>query len=69
MKIKDLFISLLVKIRRVLIASNHEPKIEQKRDRFGNLYWLVQDARSRKSHTFGSEQDVRAWIENRYHSL
>lgn len=50
-----------------LTASQNEPQIKQKRDRFGNLYWQVRDRRTNTSYSFGSDSEVIAWIEQRYH--
>ncbi|MGL4882302.1 MAG: hypothetical protein ACRC8K_14755 [Waterburya sp.] len=50
-----------------LSFQKHEPEIKQKRDRFGNYYWQVYDYTTNKFYEFGSEQDVRAWIENRHY--
>lgn len=47
----------------------NEPQIEQKRDRYGNLFWQVYDPTTHQSHSFGSDGDVRIWIEKRYHNL
>lgn len=55
------------KVSDSLVTSNHEPQVRQKRDRYGNEYWQAYDFNTNKSYTFGSEQDVRAWIENRHH--
>ena len=52
-----------------LIASKNEPQIEQKCDRYGNLYWQVYDFNTHKSYTFGSDREVRVWIEERYHRV
>ena len=67
MKISNLFTSILAKVRRILVTSNHEPQIEQKCDRYGNKYWQAYDLHTNKSYSFGSEHEVRVWIENRYH--
>ena len=56
-------------IERNLVLKSNEPKVEQKRDRDGNLYWKVYDFTTNKSYTFGSDRDVKIWIENRYHSF
>lgn len=69
MNINNFFANILVKARRGLVTSNHEPQIKQKCDRHGNKYWQVYDLYSHQSYTFGSEQDVRVWIENRCHCL
>ncbi len=59
----------LNKIENGLLVHRNEPKIEQKRDRNGNLYWQAYDFTTNKSYTFISENDVRVWIENRYHCV
>ena len=69
MNIIDSITNILRKVERSLKTNNHEPQVERKRDRNGNQYWLVHDARTAKTHTFGSEGDVRVWIENRHHSF
>lgn len=48
-------------------SGNTEPKISQKRDRAGNLYFDVYDPTSGASMSFGSEHEIRTWIEQRYH--
>lgn len=69
MKINNFLTNILHRARLGLIISNREPQVWQKYDRQGNQYWQVYDVNTNKSHTFGSEQDVRAWLENRYHCL
>lgn len=69
MKKNKLIASIFKNIGQISIRQNNEPKIEFKRDRYGNSYWKVYDFPTNKSYAFGSEQDVRAWIENRYHSF
>ena len=44
-----------------------EPKIWQKRDRYGNFYWVVYDPTTGHSSYFSSEQEVRIWLEQRYY--
>ena len=44
-----------------------EPKIWQKRDRYGNSYWVVYDPTTGHSSCFSSEQEVRVWLEQRYY--
>ena len=67
MKINHSIASLFSKIGQSLIRQKNELKIESKRDRYGNSYWQVYDFTNNQYHAFGSEQDVRAWIENRHH--
>lgn len=66
---KDLIIDRLKNIGRSLVVPRNEPQIEQKCDRYGNLYWQVRDFKTHKSYTFGSDREVRAWIEERYHRV
>ena len=48
-------------------SQRQEPKIWQKRDRYGNLYWVVYDPTTGHSSCFSSEQEVRVWLEQRYY--
>jgi hypothetical protein len=43
-----------------------EPKVWQKRDRKGNLFFQVYDPRTGQVARLSSENEVRAWIEERY---
>lgn len=45
---------------------NGEPQTTQKRDRDGNVYYQVYDPRTQDSATFGSESEIRWWIEQHY---
>ncbi|MDJ0688178.1 MAG: hypothetical protein QNJ41_06700 [Xenococcaceae cyanobacterium MO_188.B32] len=69
MKITRFINNILRKIGRSLVVQNNEPIIKQKRDRYGNCYWQIYDFTTNKFYDFGSEQDVRAWIEQRYHGF
>lgn len=60
---------MIKSIGQSLVSSNHEPQIEKKFDKYGEQYWQAYDFQTNRSHFFGSEQDVRIWIENRYHSF
>lgn len=53
---------------RHLILARTEPQIKQKCDRGGNCYWQIYDPVSGFNSCFGSEQEVREWLERRYHS-
>ncbi|MGK7892861.1 MAG: hypothetical protein AB4372_04250 [Xenococcus sp. (in: cyanobacteria)] len=64
--ILNLIVNIIRWIGHILLVSKNEPYIKQKRDRNGNLYWQVYDFTTNKSYTFGSEREVRAWIEERY---
>lgn len=48
------------------IANRQEVKVWQKQDRHGNSYWQVYDPITGQSGSFGSEQEVMAWIESLY---
>ncbi len=61
--------NLFKNIGRNLVTQKNEPQIMQKCDRYGNLYWQVQDFATNKTYEFDSDRDVRVWIENRYHSV
>ena len=60
-------IALLKKIGRYLIANRIEPHVKSKCDRRGNCYWQVYDPVSGCNRSFGSEKEVRAWLDTRYH--
>ena len=47
-------------------ASN-EPRVWQKRDRFGQTYWQVYDPIRDRFARFSSEQEVRQWLEQRHY--
>ena len=49
------------------IANNSEPKVTQRCDRQGNCYYQVYDPVTGKSSTFGSEREIRYWLEARYY--
>ena len=66
---KNVLVNIFQKIMHGLTVSQNEPQVEQKRDRFGNLYWQVRDRRTNKSYSFGSDSEVIAWIEQRYRGI
>lgn len=43
-----------------------EPRIQENRDRTGNVYFSVVDPITNQVQTFESEHEVRVWLENRY---
>ena len=65
----NLIINVLNKIQRSLTTNRNEPYIKRKSDRYGNLYWQIYDYQTNKSYTFGSELEVRAWLEQRYYRM
>ena len=55
------------RVSRYLTKSRTEPQIVQKSDRHGNSYWQVYDPVSASRCSFGSEQEVKAWLDHRYY--
>ncbi len=49
------------------LNSQSEIKVWQRQDRFGNDYWDVYDPNTNRSASFGSEAEVRSWIEDLFH--
>jgi hypothetical protein len=49
------------------IASHSEPRIIQKRDRYGNTYFQAYDPLTGHSGCFHTEYELRVWIERRYY--
>ena len=49
------------------LSGGNEIEIWQSRDRHGNLLWNVRDRLSGRSAQLDSEQEVRIWLEERYH--
>ena len=49
-----------------LITRSPELKIWQTSDRKGNTCWRVYDPQNGYSYSFGSEADVRAWLEQHH---
>jgi hypothetical protein len=59
----------LVFLQRILasvLMPDTEPRIQEYRDRSGQLYWDVYDPATNRAHTFGSEAEIYEWIERRY---
>jgi hypothetical protein len=54
---------------RIVEYFNSQPEIKvwQRQDRFGNDYWEVYDPNTHRSASFGSEEEVRIWIEELFH--
>lgn len=59
------FIKIIARISVYLAKSRIEPKIKQKCDRSGNIYWQIYDPVSGYCFSLGSEQEVRAWLDTR----
>ena len=49
------------------LLRNSEPKVCQRRDRYGNTFWHVYDPVTHRSSDFGSGADVLVWLEKRYY--
>jgi hypothetical protein len=45
---------------------NSDPTVNERRDRQGNVYYQVYDPHTQKSTVFGSETEIRYWLEQRY---
>lgn len=65
----NLIVNILNKIQRSLTTNQNEPYIKENSDRYGNLSWHIYDRQTNKSYTFGSELEVRAWLEQRYYRI
>lgn len=51
----------------VAAPTSSEPRVWQKRDRFGQIYWQVYDPIRDRSARFSSEQEVRQWLEENFY--
>lgn len=49
------------------LVGSSSPVIRQKCDRTGNVYFTVYDPITGISHRCRTEDEVREWLENRYH--
>jgi hypothetical protein len=49
-----------------LALCRSELKVSERRDRQGNLYYQVYDPLTRRFTNFGSEAEIRYWLEQRY---
>jgi hypothetical protein len=50
-----------------IFARSSEPKIYQKYDRKGSLYFEVYDPTTHQISNFKTEQEVRIWLDQRYY--
>jgi hypothetical protein len=48
------------------VMHSSDPTINERRDRQGNVYYQVYDPRTQKFAVFGSESEIRYWLEQRY---
>lgn len=49
------------------IVQTSEPKVSQRRDCKGRVHYQLYDPRSNTFAAFGSEAEIRAWLEQRYY--
>ena len=49
------------------LSQEHEVKAWEKTDRRGNTYWNVYNPVTDKTVQFGSEAEVRIWLEQQYY--
>jgi hypothetical protein len=58
------------KVRRAIatwVVQSSELKVFERCDRHGNVYYQVYDPFNRTSANFGSEAEIRAWLDQRYY--
>ncbi|UAJ74614.1 hypothetical protein IQE94_17600 (plasmid) [Synechocystis sp. PCC 7339] len=65
-RIKEKINGLLCSLTNIF-AYCSEPKISRKVSRYGDIYFEVYDPVFNKHMSFGSEQEVRTWLEHRCH--
>ena len=61
-------LSFVGKVWNAITVVNVDPQIRQERDRYGKSQWRVFDPITSKSRLFDSEDDVCAWLEQRYYA-
>lgn len=49
-----------------MLTVNTDPRIKQRFDRSGQMYWQVYDPVSEQHFAFSSEDEVYRWLESRY---
>jgi hypothetical protein len=47
---------------------SNDPRIWQRRDRFGRVYWQVYDPIRDRTIIFNSEEEVRYWLDQRFYT-
>ncbi|MBW4555667.1 MAG: hypothetical protein KME59_06975 [Trichormus sp. ATA11-4-KO1] len=74
MKIVDAWLQLESKFQRVwqslvtALSTSNELQVWQKSDRFGHIFWQAYNPATGCSACFGSEEEIRVWIEMQYYS-
>lgn len=69
-KVRSTLAAWLSKLHKrfvVLLTESYEIQIWQRTDRNGQIWWYVYDPRTQRSSVFGSELEVRVWIERQSH--
>lgn len=78
-RLKNAFLALICQYRKratqvmeqvlcSLLFQESDPVISERRDRSGTLYYRVYNPRDGKTYYFTSENEVRIWLERRYHA-
>lgn len=49
------------------LFQSNELQVKQRRDRQGNTWWQAFDPNTNESTSFGTEAEMRSWIEQRYY--
>ncbi len=49
------------------LSTYAEPKIWERKDRYGNIYYRIYDPKSDRYIYFNSEEEVRWWLDKRYY--
>jgi hypothetical protein len=66
--LKSLLKSLWRSLSDSILSGSYEPKVRHKVDRQGRIVsWQVFDPESGRIISFGSELEVRLWLEQRYY--
>jgi len=60
------FVVFLQDLATNLLRGN-ELQVKQRRDRQGHTWWQAFDPKTDESVSFGSEAEMRTWIEQRYY--
>lgn len=69
----DLKVTLPSRLRKFwdrlvkFIVNGEEPRIWTKTDDAGNLWWCIYDPTTGARGIFGSEAEVRSWLDGRYY--
>jgi hypothetical protein len=49
------------------ISGSSEPQVNHRRDDQGNWYYQIYDPQDHKHSAFGTEQEVRMWLDQRHY--